>query len=82
MFCHFPDFEVFKEQEIVLTLDDIRMFTSGQTLTEDEHDAIVTHLLETTCKALLVRCNESVKVSLFVSSNILYCWSWMKLETP
>lgn len=45
-----------------MTLDDIRMFTSGLTLNEDEHDAIVTHLLETTSKALLIRCNESIKV--------------------
>lgn len=60
--CFFPEFEVFKEQDIILTLDDIRMFTSGLTLNEDEHDAIVTHLLETTSKALLIRCNESIKV--------------------
>jgi hypothetical protein len=46
------------------------MFTSGQTLNEDETDAIVTHLLETTCKALLVRCNESVKVNQFVLPKI------------
>ena len=60
-------FEVIKEQDIVLTLDDIRMFTSAFTLTEDETDDIVTHLLETTVKALLVRCSENVKVRHFLS---------------
>ena len=59
-------FEVIKEQDIVLTLDDIRMFTSAFTLTEDETDAIVTHLLETTVKALLVRCSENVKVRMLL----------------
>ncbi len=55
-------FEIYKEQDVVLTLDDIRMFTSGQTLNEDDQDALVTHLLESTCKALLLRCGENVKV--------------------
>lgn len=49
----------------MLTLDDIRMFTSGQTLNEDDQDALVTHLLETTCKAFLLRCGESVKVKMW-----------------
>jgi hypothetical protein len=45
-------------------LDDIRSFTSGISLSEDENDAIVTHLLETVCKALLIRCGEAIKVNL------------------
>jgi hypothetical protein len=56
---------VIKEQDITLTLDDIRSFTSGISLSEDENDAIVTHLLETVCKALLIRCGEAIKVNLF-----------------
>lgn len=64
-----------------MTLDDIRMFTSGLTLNEDEHDAIVTHLLETTSKALLIRCNESIKVNLFVSHSTFSFSYHTKLET-
>ena len=56
-------FEILNEQSLKLTLDDIRMFSSGLVLDEDEHDALVTHLLEHTCKAVLVRCSETVKVS-------------------
>ena len=57
-----PGFEVVNEQSLKLTLDDIRRFCSGLVMDEDDNDAVVTHLLETTCKALLLRCHESVKV--------------------
>jgi hypothetical protein len=35
------------DQSLKLTLDDIRMFSSGLVLDEDEHDALVTHLVPT-----------------------------------
>jgi len=66
----FLGLEVFSEQDIVLTLDDIRMFTSGLGLNEDDQDIVVTHLLESTCKAMLLRSAESEKVSFLPFSDL------------
>ena len=48
--------------EIELTLDDIRLFTSGLDLEEEQDDELVTKLLETTGKVHMLRTTEEVKV--------------------
>ena len=50
--------------DIELTLDDIRLFTSGLDLDEDKDEEIVTRMLETTCRVYMLRCEEEVKVGL------------------
>ena len=59
----FEGFETMQSSEIELTLDDIRLFTSGLDLDEDKDDELVTKLLETTVKVHMLRCAEEVKVS-------------------
>ena len=51
-----------QSSEIELTLDDIRLFTSGLDLDEDKDDELVTRLLESTVKVHMLRCAEEVKV--------------------
>ena len=55
-------FERYQQTDIELTLDDIRLFTSGLDLDEDQDDQIVEKLLETTCRVHMLRCEEEVKV--------------------
>ena len=47
-----------------LTLDDIRLFTSGLVLEEEQDEELVTRLEETTVKVHMLRCAEEVKVSI------------------
>ena len=58
----FIGFEIMQSSEIELSLDDIRLFTSGLDLDEEKDDEIVTQLLETTVKVHMLRCAEEVKV--------------------
>ena len=62
-----------QSSEIELTLDDIRLFTSGLDLDEDKDDELVTHLLETTVKVHMLRCAEEVKVMYSTYKKILNC---------
>jgi hypothetical protein len=55
-------FEIMQSTEIELTLDDIRLFTSGLVLDEEKDDELVTKLLETTVKVHMLRTAEEVKV--------------------
>ena len=58
----FIGFEIMQSSEIELSLDDIRLFTSGLDLDEEKDDELVTQLLETTVKVHMLRCAEEVKV--------------------
>lgn len=51
-----------QSSEIELTLDDIRLFTSGLDVSEEKDDEIVTQMLETTVKVHMLRCAEDLKV--------------------
>ena len=65
MFSSIPSegFEIMQSTQIELTLDDIRLFTSGLVLSEEKDDELVTKLLETTVKVHMLRTAEEVKVS-------------------
>ena len=58
--------------DIELTLDDIRLFTSGLDLDEDKDDEIVTRMLETTCRVYMLRCEEEVKVRFRIPRTQIY----------
>ena len=49
-----------------LSLDDIRLFTSGLVLDEEKDEELVTRMLETTVKVYMLRCAEDVKVKYLV----------------
>ena len=51
-----------QSSEIELTLDDIRLFTSGLDIDEEKDDELVTQMLESTVKVHMLRCAEEVKV--------------------
>ena len=55
-----------QSSEIELTLDDIRLFTSGLDIDEEKDDELVTQMLESTVKVRMLRCAEEVKV--------ITCW--------
>ena len=52
-----------QSSEIELTLDDIRLFTSGLDIDEEKDDELVTQMLESTVKVHMLRCAEEVKVT-------------------
>ena len=58
----FLGFEIMQSSEIELTLDDIRLFTSGLDIDEEKDDELVTQMLESTVKVHMLRCAEEVKV--------------------
>ena len=53
---------MYQQADIEMTYEDIRLFTSGLELSEEEDDAIIDKLLETTCRVHMLRCEEEVKV--------------------
>ena len=48
--------------EIEVTLDDLRLFTSGLVLDEEKDEELMNRLVETTVKVHMLRCAEEVKV--------------------
>ena len=74
-----------QSSEIELTLDDIRLFTSGLDVSEEKDDEIVTQMLETTVKVHMLRCAEDLKVIISIMieymngqhfSKIIIFFSW------
>ena len=67
--------------EIEVTLDDLRLFTSGLVLDEEKDEELMNRLVETTVKVHMLRCAEEVKVEyrmliIWVQSYeilLLYC---------
>ena len=53
---------MYQQADIEMTYEDIRLFTSGLELSEEEDDEIIDKLLETTCRVHMLRCEEEVKV--------------------
>ena len=77
--------------EIEVTLDDLRLFTSGLVLDEEKDEELMNRLVETTVKVHMLRCAEEVKVeheqffieffmpfkiSFFILYKMMNYWNW------
>lgn len=56
--------------EVVLSLDDVRWLTSGYQLSEDKDDEIVTKLLESSVKLMLLKCEEGINATAKINRNL------------